>query len=102
MVKARREKRARERPNSTVRAAPPVQTSTRTMALVLLTFVAVFVALEVFSYTQKSATWDEPIHLTDGYVALARHDYRVDPEHPPFLRMWAALPLMGLRRIKLD
>jgi hypothetical protein len=61
---------------------------------VLSAFVLLFIALEVGSYTQKSATWDEPIHLTAGYVALAEGDYRVDPTHPPFLRMWAALPLM--------
>jgi hypothetical protein len=69
---------------------------------VLLTFATVFVALDVVSYTQASATWDEPIHVTSGYVALARHDYRIDPEHPPFLRMWAALPLMAIQGIKLD
>lgn len=74
----------------------------RTTSIVLAVFAVVFGALEVVSYTQKSATWDEPIHLTAGYVALARHDYRVDPSHPPFLRMWAALPLRLMYRPSLD
>jgi tetratricopeptide (TPR) repeat protein len=69
---------------------------------VLLTFVVVFAALRVISYTQKSAAWDEPIHLTAGYAALVEHDYRVDPSHPPFLRMWAALPLLVIDRPTID
>ena len=62
--------------------------------LVLCVFAVVFIALTVGSYTQKSATADEPQHLTAGYTALRLHDYRIDPEHPPFLRMLAALPLL--------
>src|SRR5437667_638233 len=71
-------------------------------ALVLVAFAVVFSALAVVSYTQKSATWDEPQHVTTGYLALTRGDYRTDPEHPPFLRMWASLPLLAIRGIKLD
>lgn len=67
----------------------------RAAAAVLLAFAVTFAAVEIVSYTRKSATWDEPMHLTAGYVALARGDYRVDPSHPPFLRMWAALPLLA-------
>lgn len=52
--------------------------------------------MEVYSFTRKSATWDEPIHLTAGYLAAAKGDYRVDPSHPPFFRMWAALPLLAM------
>jgi cytochrome c-type biogenesis protein CcmH/NrfG len=51
----------------------------------------------------NSATWDEPMHLTAGYAALARGDFRVDPSHPPLLRMWAALPLLiGDAEIDID
>ena len=70
--------------------------------LVLFVFAVIFVALTVSSYTQKSATVDEPQHLTAGYVALKLGDYRVDTEHPPFLRMWAALPLLGMRNVHCD
>jgi Dolichyl-phosphate-mannose-protein mannosyltransferase len=74
--------------------AAPAQPSPRATLIALATFALVFVTLAVSSYTRKSSVWDEPIHLTDGYVSLAQHDVRVDPEHPPFLRMWAALPLV--------
>jgi hypothetical protein len=69
---------------------------------VLCVFAVVFIALTVGSYTQKSATADEPQHLTAGYTALRLHDYRIDPEHPPFLRMWAALPLLAMPDVRLD
>jgi tetratricopeptide (TPR) repeat protein len=65
-------------------------------------FAAVFVTLAVGAYTQSSATWDEPIHLTAGYVALTKHDFRVDPSHPPFLRMWSALPTLFLDKVSIS
>jgi len=71
-------------------------------ALVLCVFAAIFITLTVTSYRRKSATWDEPQHLIAGYNALKYHDYRTDPEHPPFLRMWAALPLLAQPNIKMD
>jgi Dolichyl-phosphate-mannose-protein mannosyltransferase len=71
-------------------------------ALVLSIFAAIFITLTVTSYRQKSATWDEPQHLIAGYNALKFHDYRTDPEHPPFVRMWAALPLLAQPNIKMD
>jgi len=63
-------------------------------ALVLVVFATVFLALVVGCYRLESATMDEPEHLVDGYVALKLADFRMGPEHLPFLRMWAALPLM--------
>jgi 4-amino-4-deoxy-L-arabinose transferase-like glycosyltransferase len=69
---------------------------------VLGAFTVAFLTLTISSYTQKSATWDEPQHLTAGYLALKAHDYRTDPEHPPFVRMWAALPLLAMPDIKVD
>ncbi|MGD0016429.1 MAG: glycosyltransferase family 39 protein [Verrucomicrobiia bacterium] len=63
-------------------------------AVVLGVFAIVFCVLTVSSYRQKSATWDEPQHVAAGYAAWIAGDYRADPEHPPFLRMWATIPLL--------
>lgn len=60
----------------------------------LVAYVAAFAGLTVHSYTQKSATFDEPLHLLAGYAAVQAGDFRVDPTHPPLARMWAALPLL--------
>lgn len=64
-------------------------------------FIAVFITASVYAFTGTSATWDEPIHLLDGYASLVRHDYRIDPEHPPLARMLGALPLVG-ERVAMD
>jgi hypothetical protein len=68
-------------------------------ALVLAAFAIVFSTLCVVSYTRQSATWDEPQHLTAGILALRRGDYRLDPEHPPLVRLWAALPAAMAARV---
>jgi 4-amino-4-deoxy-L-arabinose transferase-like glycosyltransferase len=65
-------------------------------------FAMVFTALRVYSFTAASATFDEPAHLAAGYAALAAGDYRVDPTHPPLLRMWAALPLLAMPVVPPD
>ncbi len=70
--------------------------------IILCAFAVAFIALTVGSYTQKSATVDEPQHLTAGYTVLRLHDYRIDPEHPPLLRMWAALPLLAMPGVRID
>jgi hypothetical protein len=69
---------------------------------VLAGFALVFGLLSVHGYRQHSSTFDEPIHLAAGYAALAHGDHRVDPTHPPFIRMWAALPLLFMDRPAVD
>jgi hypothetical protein len=65
-------------------------------------FAAVFTTLTVSSYLQESATIDESHHLVTGYAALVLRDYRLDPEHPPFLPMYAALPLLSMSDVRLN
>lgn len=72
------------------------------IAITLALFAVVFSVLTTCSYTQKSATADEPVHLTTGYCMLKLGDYRIHPESPPLLRMWAALPLLLRKDVALD
>jgi hypothetical protein len=76
--------------------------SPRLTLAILAMFAVVFVFETTYSYTQKSATWDEPIHILDGYASLTRDDFRFDTDHPPFLRMVAALPLLIGKPLVLD
>lgn len=57
----------------------------------------VFAALASWCALRQSATWDETAHLSAGYSYLRWGDYRLNPEHPPLLKMLAALPLLPLR-----
>src|ERR1044071_4419627 len=101
MPKSRRERRQEKptRPATPSTSPPAGLAGPRAVALALALFAVIFAVLDVASYTRTSATWDEPIHIATGYAALTQHDYRVDPEHPPFLRMWAALPLLAMRDV---
>lgn len=40
----------------------------------------------------QSLTSDEVVHLPAGYTYITNWDYRINPEHPVLVKMWAALP----------
>lgn len=45
---------------------------------------------------EASQTSDEAVHLAAGYSYLTTGDFRLNPEHPPLIKEWAALPLLPL------
>jgi hypothetical protein len=45
---------------------------------------------------EDSLTFDEPAHITAGYASLRFCDARLNYEHPPLLKMLAAIPLLLL------
>lgn len=51
-------------------------------------------SLQIHSMVQKSATWDEDVHLTAGVAFLKTGRYELDPTALPLVRIWNALPLM--------
>ena len=67
-----------------------------TTGLIVLLFITLFAVITVTSSVRESATFDETTHLISGYSYLKWNDYRMNPEHPPLLKKWAALPLLGL------
>jgi hypothetical protein len=44
----------------------------------------------------QSLTWDEGDHIFAGYESWKTHDFGLNPEHPPMVKMVATLPLLGL------
>jgi len=44
----------------------------------------------------ESLTWDEGDHIFSGYESLKTHDFGLNPEHPPMVKMIGALPLLSL------
>jgi hypothetical protein len=65
--------------------------------IVFSIFAALFFILASYSARQKCATSDEPTHISAGYVSLSTGDFRLNPEHPPLVKMLSAVPLLFLR-----
>jgi len=70
--------------------------------LVLVLFAMAFAWLNLNVIRLKSATFDESVHVADGYLSLKNGDYRLDPGHPPLLRIWAALPLLCRSDVRVN
>ncbi|MEW5807739.1 MAG: phospholipid carrier-dependent glycosyltransferase [Acidobacteriota bacterium] len=64
-----------------------------TMLAVLL---AVFAVQAVGGIWNNAATYDEVAHLPAGYAYIRKGDFRFNPEHPPLVKMLAALPLLTM------
>ena len=58
-------------------------------ALLLLLAVNLLAAI-----SRKSITNDEIVHIPAGYYHLVAGEFQLNNEHPPLVKMWAALPLL--------
>jgi hypothetical protein len=65
----------------------------RSTAPALGLLLATFVVAGWFALRSDSAVFDETPHVGDGLAILDRADFRLNPEHPPLIKMWATLPL---------
>ena len=65
-------------------------------ALAVAALFLVFLLQLVHVARVYSATWDEPHHLYDGYTIWTQHDYRLNAEVPPLVKLTAALPLLPM------
>ena len=63
-------------------------------AVVFLLLVLEFQLL--YSVKRESLTFDEGDHIFSGYMSLKHHDFGLNPEHPPLVKMIAAIPLLGM------
>lgn len=45
---------------------------------------------------RDAMTRDEGIHIASAYLAIERHEFRFDPEHPYLFKILTALPLLPL------
>jgi len=72
---------------------PPLPAAWR--AVIVAGLFLIFFALILGNILGTCETFDEANHLAAGYTYLTTHDYRLNPEHPPLLKMVAALPLLG-------
>ena len=61
--------------------------------VVLLLIFGLQLALTVH---RESLSWDEGDHIFAGYMSWKTHDFGLNPEHPPMMKMIATVPLLGL------
>jgi len=65
------------------------------------TWLAVFALLIIqavqvaFVVHRESLTFDEDNHIFAGYMMHKTADYGLNPEHPPLVKLFATLPLLG-------
>lgn len=81
----------------TPKPIPKRQNQRKIWTLVAITATGLFCLQALLAIPRLSATIDEPVHLSSGYSYLETRDFRMNPEHPPLVKLIAALPLLGLR-----
>jgi len=65
--------------------------------------LVVFLVLAVSSMVQKSPVLDEVPHIAAGYSYWMTGDFRLNPEHPPLVKLLSGLPLLAVQpRMDLD
>jgi hypothetical protein len=65
-------------------------------AAAVLGLMLVLAAELVFSIRQQSQTLNESVHIFSGYQYWRHRDFGANPEHPPLVKLVAALPLLAL------
>jgi hypothetical protein len=56
-----------------------------------------FASLSIWEMTGDSVTVDERVHLPAGYAYWLTGDFRLNSEHPPFVKLICAAPLLAFR-----
>jgi 4-amino-4-deoxy-L-arabinose transferase-like glycosyltransferase len=62
----------------------------------VVALLSILVLQLALSIRQDSITWDEDDHIFAGYMSLKTGDFGLNPEHPPLVKMLAALPLLSM------
>ena len=59
--------------------------------------LALFAGLSIREMVDDSLTADERVHLPAGYAYWVKREFRLNPEHPPLVKLLCAVPLLALR-----
>jgi 4-amino-4-deoxy-L-arabinose transferase-like glycosyltransferase len=58
--------------------------------------LALFAGLSIWEMMGDSLTFDEIFHIPAGYAYWKKREFRLNPEHPPLVKLLAAAPLLGM------
>ncbi len=67
---------------------------TKLWLAVAIGIVLLFFAQCVHTAKTDSVSWDESQHLYSGWLSWKHADYGFNPEVPPLVKMWCAIPLL--------
>ena len=59
-----------------------------------IVLVLIFLAQCVSAVRKDSVSWDESQHLYSGWLSWRHADFGFNPEVPPLVKMWCAIPLL--------
>jgi hypothetical protein len=63
----------------------------------VISLLAILLIQLALTIRTESITWDEDDHLYAGYMSVKTGDFGLNPEHPPLVKMLAALPLLPMQ-----
>jgi 4-amino-4-deoxy-L-arabinose transferase-like glycosyltransferase len=72
-----------------------VTISKRGVWLAVASLLIVQAAEVVYAVHRESLTFDEDNHMFAGYMMWKAGDYGLNPEHPPLVKLLAAVPILG-------
>src|SRR6516162_5976733 len=78
------------------RTPEPLTLNSGLANIIAIALLAVMAVLLVSSVRQESQTFDESTHLFAGFEYWKHTDFGINPEHPPFAKLLAALPLLPM------
>lgn len=68
--------------------------------LFVVLLLGIMFVLGLFSLMGDSGTTDEVAHIPAGYSYWKYLDYRLNPEHPPLIKLWDTLSLLFVKDLK--
>jgi hypothetical protein len=79
-----------------LKPAPTTAHTNRWVTAAVLTLLLILTAQILHAIHGQSLTWDEGDHIFAGYESWKTHDFGLNPEHPPMVKLLATLPLLPL------
>src|SRR5580698_7181055 len=65
-------------------------------ACAVAALLLVLAAQLIVAVRQQSLTWDEDDHIFAGYMSWKHAEFGLNPEHPPLVKLVAAIPLLNM------
>lgn len=72
--------------------APPI---TRPQAVLAAALLALHAGLALHQAARQAPTYDEPYYAPAGLAHLVRGEQRLNPEHPPVVKLWLGASWLG-------